>query len=335
MAGATHGWRGGALATLAVWSCNLPADPALEYRHGLIRSSIAAGVASVGGVHLIGGALHNPDDLLHIGLGEGDALVWVGTCGSRELPFWELRRKGVRLVYYQADWSAQGECQATAELHELWTYSHAILDWCNASKAAVVLRYIPPAASPPVALDRSSAAVTPPAMWGTIEMHPAACWSRLTRQGGGLSAPIFVNRAFDNAALARYTEQIAIFMFIGCAAVPARQPIDFNIFQLLSFQTIVISEHVHPKDEAALSYVVHFETLESLGEAHMQYQRMSQSHRLSVAESRWSSWMFDNSPHAVMKHAGVYDMLSTLLSVRDPGGSMRESPPGARSQARG
>ena len=51
------------------------------------------------------------DDKRMVRLGVGDVLVWIGHCGHRIQPWRALRRRGVRVVYYQTEPLTSPSCQ--------------------------------------------------------------------------------------------------------------------------------------------------------------------------------------------------------------------------------
>ena len=113
---------------------------------------------------LIGGFAHAHGVSLEVGVGfsvrygrvisslrAGDALVWVGINGMRSQPWAQLRRRGVRTVYYNTEPLGVGYykamlCPHVFSVDEVWDFSWSNIDRCARSPRPRTgkLRYVPP-----------------------------------------------------------------------------------------------------------------------------------------------------------------------------------------------
>jgi hypothetical protein len=74
-------------------------------------------------------------------LSAGDILIWLGPVGVERVPWAELRRRGIRCIYYRTE-PHEKSCTYSA-IHETWEYTHANMKAC-ARLPQLIRRYVPP-----------------------------------------------------------------------------------------------------------------------------------------------------------------------------------------------
>ena len=263
---------------------------------GLNVSGVRLNVAAVGSDAPAASALSQHARTL----GRRDAFIWVGVKQHGTPPWAEMRRHGVRTIFYQTEpMPASGGCmippmrrpsselEATPLVDEVWDYSEVNLQLCARVPHAPTLRFLPPGAITGATNDVHATAGAR-ATTGSKEREPL--------DGGGGAAPqaIFlgdvtlderarcftslrplvraVNDVWSESALRRLVASTPPPLFINlhkkCMPPDGRQPLEsVRLSQLLTLGALVVSQHAHERDEARYEGLVDFVSLAEMPQA--------------------------------------------------------------------
>ena len=249
-----------------------------------------------------------------------DAFVWIGPKQHAFPPWPEMRKNGVRTIYYQTEpLPANGGCMLpgmrrpstsfTANVDEVWDYSEWNLVQCGRQPHAPTLRLLPPG---DVGGDAVGGAVAPAAggnnpravFLGDPSLEERAkCFAGLKH----LVTPI--NDVWSEAGLRKLIAARPPPVFVnlhkrctGGERAERLQPLEaVRLAQLLSLGAIVVSQRANARDEKRYEGLVDFASLEGLPAAIKSLQARGDLEE--VGARRASQWKETAKPEVLVAKA--------------------------------
>lgn len=223
----------------------------------------------------LGSTGHGRDATRALPLGNGDTFVWIGPVGSGTPPWVELRRLGVRTVYFQTE-PADG-CQfAQSNAQEIWEFSWHNFDACARQLPdGITLRYVPLGFHAPPARELSTTKAALPPRGRHNELlffgYPfyksgrGLCYAQLARAlGARLNATWMVWTLEDFEAWWATHGQWAAHLNLHKTCESQHNPVVFRTALLLSRGATVLSERAYWRDEQEYAGLVRFGRVQEL-----------------------------------------------------------------------
>lgn len=262
----------------------------------------------------------------------GSIFVWVGNAASREVPWAELRRRGVRTVYYQTE-PHDMPCSLwqQALVDEVWDYSRHNIALCSGGAhqdrprggqtsggavGARTFRYVPPGLQRMARAQQQSSA--------TLAFLGATKFGRRSRCMGWLQEHLgdrlrVFNTIWTQAELADTLRHHGMHLNLhkecgdenGAPRGAGRlQPLELvRLSSLLSAGVLVISESSAEADEVEFAGLCTFAPLGELPNRFYALANTSRTTRQRLAEERFSLFAKKFAPAAVLERAGVHELL--------------------------
>ena len=247
-------------------------------------------------------------------LRQGDGFIWVGINGRFAQPWEDLRRRGVRLAYYQTEpiHRGRGPCDRynhtvgmVRKVDEIWDFSHHNLDLCGGTldprdRRPLVVRYVPPGYIPTVPrLDGRSSALL---FFGSISRtaRRGPCYYQLKHELREQLQQTY--SVWNESALAAVLGRYDIYLNVhkNCAS---GGPVTFRNALLLSAGKLILSDRAHPRDEAEFAGMVQFVPLADIGAA---YRRL-RTHDVRAERQRAHALFQERfQPRDIFQRAGIY-----------------------------
>lgn len=233
----------------------------LPYLLKPVTETLLAGFRAAHGVHIMSGhgTRHRAEFDAFYGnasmLGRGDVFIWIGLTMDH-VPWRALRERGVRCILYQTE--PTHRCMARSSgafaVDELWDFSHHNIEACRRRGVdAPALRYVPLAAvrGPVASRPRDCTVGRPLIFFGNKYDGPLRkrCWDALR---AALPKRVYSTyRIWDDASfVAEVLNQFDLFVNLDKDCGDAHGPVTFRNARLLNAGKLIISERMHPADEA-------------------------------------------------------------------------------------
>ena len=273
-------------------------------------------------------------------LGSGDVFIWIGPVGSDVPPWRELRRRGVRTIYFQTEPS--DACQfARSDAQEIWEFSWHNFDACaRRLPVGLTMRYVPLGYHAPPVRELAATLRTPQfsGRRGTellffgypfYKSGRGSCYARLARTlGPRLNATWLMWSAEDFEAWWSEHGQWAVHLNLHKTCENAHNPVVFRTALLLSRGATVISERSYWRDEKEYEGLVHFGRVDDLpamldrNVVRSAVSAATLSARPLQTSSRVAKMYAERfAPRRIFQRAAIYDALMLNGSIPGPGTS--------------
>jgi hypothetical protein len=259
------------------------------------------------------------------GLSRGDMLVWIGSPLFEEVPWRQLRARGVFTVYYRTEPHEACRYVLKHDVDETWEYTLKHVDTrrtdCSQKKhrsKASVSRYIPPGY-----LQRRTARIKPEfregvppklTFFGNVQFgERAKCKAQIEadlQSWQSRDALHLVNNVWGQDALDAHMANNSLYLSIHKKCARAGEPFEaFRASLILRYGGLIISEQSYGPDQHAFQGIVTFVTLPKIGAMYRNLALTPARELARRSAAALAAYAARFQPNQLFRNAGVYRLL--------------------------
>lgn len=217
-------------------------------------------------------------------LKKGDIFIWIGIVGLNNIPWIQLRKRGVYCIYFETDAINQNRI-SKKYVDEIWDYSWKNIDNAEKDKNAPKIRYVPIAYYD---LPRVTHTKNAKLIFMGDPQRRKNKWQILKKRMNNNLSSIYNIWSENDYQIMLNLQQASIFLNIH--SENHTQLESLRISHLLSSGAIIISERSYWKDEKEYEGLIDFVNLSDIQNKYNEYAKMSLEKRKEIANKRFLSF---------------------------------------------